>query len=439
MISSRSRILWLFPVMLLGALFTGACAGTLPADLPPGVELELGSAGSGMLARVEFTGLVEAMAPEAWTVSGQVVGITPQTEILGTIAVGDSVKVEAEVGPDGALMAREIKPALGAGEAPAPEKDVFEFFGTLEAMAADSWTISGQVVAITVDTEIRGTFVVGDEVKVHVLVEADGTFTAVEIGPARDPELDDFEEGEIEFTALVETIGAETWLIGGQAVAIDGSTTIEEGILAGDLVEVHAFLSADGTLTARKIELEDEDDDEDFGVPGMEFELTGLVEAIGADSWTVGGQAFLITSATEIEPGIVVGSQVKVEGFVGQDGSFTAREIQFSHDDNGEDDDEPGLGMKFETTGTVESIGSDSWTISGHTFLITPGTEIEEGIVVGSVVKVEGSIGPGGAQTATEIELVDEMDEDDDSGDDPSGSDSEDEHDDDDDDSGQND
>src|SRR3989304_457809 len=118
MISSRSRVLWLLPVMLLGALFTSACAGTLPADLPPGVELELGSAGSGMLARVEFTGLVEAMAPEAWTVSGQVVGITPQTEILGTIAVGDSVKVEAEVGPDGVLMAREIKPALGAGRGP---------------------------------------------------------------------------------------------------------------------------------------------------------------------------------------------------------------------------------------------------------------------------------------------------------------------------------
>src|SRR3990170_3036901 len=142
MTSSKNRVLWLLPVMLLGALFTSACAGTLPADLPPGVELELGSAGSGMLARVEFTGRVEAMAPEAWTVSGQIVGLTPQTEIRGTIAVGDSVKV-------------------------------------------------------------------GDEVKVHALVEADGSLTAIEISPASGPEMDDFQEGEIEFTALVEEIGAE--------------------------------------------------------------------------------------------------------------------------------------------------------------------------------------------------------------------------------------
>jgi len=191
MISSRSRILWLLPVMLLGALFTSACAGTLPADLPPGVELELGSAGSGMPARVEFTGLVEAMAPEAWTVSGQVVGITPQTEILGTIAVGDSVKVEAEVGPDGVLMAREIKPALGAGEAPAPEKDVFEFFGTLEAISADSWTISGHTFLITPGTEIGEGIVVGSVVKVEGSIGQGGAHTATEIELVDEMDEDD--------------------------------------------------------------------------------------------------------------------------------------------------------------------------------------------------------------------------------------------------------
>ncbi len=432
MFSSKSRTLGLLPVVVLGAVFLGACAGGIPAGLPPDLEMSLAEAGSGMLARVEFTGRVEAMAPEAWTVSGQAVGITAQTEILGTIAVGDQVNVEAEVGPDGVLMAREINPAPGAEQSPQPAPDTFEFFGTIEAMAADSWTVSGQVVAITLETEIRGTFAVGDEVKVHALVEADGSFTAVEIGPALQSELDDFEEGEVEFTALVETIGAETWLIGGRDVAIDGSSEIDQGIQEGDLVEVHASLSADGTLTARKIELEGEDDD-GFGVPGMEFQLTGLVEAIAADSWSVAGQTFLITSATEIEEGIVVGSRVEVEGFVGQDGSFTAREIKLALEE--EEDAAEDVGTEFEITGTVEAIGSNSWTIDGQTFLVTAGTEIEEGIVLGSVVKVEGLIGQDGSQTATEIQLTDEMHQDDDSndidGEDHSGSDSQDDHEDD--------
>jgi primosomal replication protein N len=430
-------MLWLLPLMVVGAVFLGACAGPLPTDLPPGLEVELVSDSSGLLARVEFTGTVEAMAPETWTVSGQTVGITPDTEINGTIAVGDLVKVEGEVGADGVFLAREIMPVLGGGGQPAPEKETFEFFGTIEVMGPDSWTVSGQTVAVTAATEIKGTFVLGDEVKVHALIEADGSFTAVEIGPASAPDMDDFEEGEIEFRALVEEIGAESWLIGGRAVALAAETLIDEGIVVGNLVEVHAFLSADGTLTASKIELEDEEHDEDdFGSPGMEFELRGLVEAIGADSWTVSGQVFLVTSATEIDEGIIVGSMVKVEGFVGQDGTYTAREIKADFEDDGEDHDDGIPGSKFGTSGTVESIGETSWTISGQVFLITPDTEIDEGIVVGSFVKVEAFVAADGSFTAHEIELEDEdesfEDEDEDDGDDfGGGSESDSDHDDD--------
>jgi hypothetical protein len=118
----RSRSLSLLPLVLLGAVFLGACAGSLPSDLPPGVDVELVNDASGLLARVEFTGRVEAMAPEAWTVSGQIVGITPQTEIRGTIAVGDAVKVEAVVGSEGALMAREINPRSATGAFPSPRR-----------------------------------------------------------------------------------------------------------------------------------------------------------------------------------------------------------------------------------------------------------------------------------------------------------------------------
>jgi primosomal replication protein N len=416
--------------MLLGAAFLGACAGSLPSDLPPAVEVQLVNDASGLLARVEFTGSVEAMAPEAWTVSGQTVGITPQTEIRGTIAVGDAVDVRAEVGTDGALTAREIALSLGASTVPEPEKEAFEFFGTIEDMGADAWTVSGQVVAVNAETEIKDTFAVGDEVKVHALVEADGSLTAIEIGPAVGLQRDDFHEGEIEFTAQVEEIGTEAWLIGGRSVALDASTQIEAGILVGDMVEVHAFLSPEGALTASRIKLEEDGNDNGFGTPGMEFELTGLVEAMGPDSWTVSGHVFLITSTTEIDQGIVIGSQVKVEGIVGQDGAYTAREIKLNHDDDGEGDDSGASGSKFGTSGIVESIGEGSWTIGGQVFLITPDTEIEEGIVVGSRVKVEAFVGTDGSFTAHEIELEDETEIEDqhqgDASDGRSGSDSED-------------
>jgi primosomal replication protein N len=420
--SRRAR--WLLPLMLAGAAFLGACAGPLPTDLselPPGVEVQLLSDSSGPHARVEFTGMVGAMAPEAWTVGGQVVGITPETEILGTIAVGDSVKVEALVGTDGVLLAREIRPVSRAEERPEPDKDLFEFTGTIEAMDATSWTVSGQAVAVNSDTEIKGAFAVGAEVKVHALVGADGSLTATEISPAAGPDPDDVREGEMKFAGLVAEIGAEAWTIGGQIVAVDAFTRIDAGIIVGDLVQVHAFLAEDGTLTASKIELEDEDDDDDMGEAGMRFELRGTVEAIGAGSWTVSGQVLLVISTTEIDEGIVVGSQVKVEGFVGQDGSFTALEIKSGFDDHGEDEDDDATDdTEFRLRGTVESIGEASWTIGGLAFLVTADTEIDDEIAVGSSVNVEAFVNPDGTLTAHEIELEDESeftdgDDDDDS------------------------
>lgn len=58
---------------------------------------------------IEFTGEVEAMASDTWKVEGRVLSINSQTEIEGSIIVGDTVEVHAYVADDGMLTAREIE------------------------------------------------------------------------------------------------------------------------------------------------------------------------------------------------------------------------------------------------------------------------------------------------------------------------------------------
>ncbi len=60
-----------------------------------------------------------------------------------------------------------------------------EFVGTVESKSGDQWTVSGQSFTVTSDTEIKGTIVVGTVVRVHAIVNADGTFTATEIEAAQ--------------------------------------------------------------------------------------------------------------------------------------------------------------------------------------------------------------------------------------------------------------
>jgi hypothetical protein len=58
-----------------------------------------------------------------------------------------------------------------------------DFSGEIQAVSQDSWTIGGLVVHIQPGTEIKGSFIVGDQVKVHVFRDANGELFAQEIGP----------------------------------------------------------------------------------------------------------------------------------------------------------------------------------------------------------------------------------------------------------------
>ncbi|MDX1612874.1 MAG: DUF5666 domain-containing protein [Candidatus Promineifilaceae bacterium] len=70
----------------------------------------------------------------------------------------------------------------------------------------------------------------------------------------------------------------------------------------------------------------------------------------------------------------------------------------------------------FELEGTVEAIGDNEWTVDGQTVQLADGAEIEAGIEVGDMVKVEGSLADDGSLLAREIEALhgDDMDDDDD-------------------------
>ncbi len=59
---------------------------------------------------------------------------------------------------------------------------------------------------------------------------------------------------ELEFTGAIESIGQETWVIAGRTITMNTATEMKGPFVLGDIVKVHAFQNADGSLTAREIE-----------------------------------------------------------------------------------------------------------------------------------------------------------------------------------------
>jgi hypothetical protein len=280
-VMNRSRWIGVILTVVAGAFLT-ACA-----QAPVGLQsLELDAASSGE-ADLEFTGLVDSVGSNAWSVGGLVVGVAASTEISGQPGVGDLVRVQALAVDETTLVAREISlldaPAAPQAKPPAlaaPGQEI-EFFGPVVTIASDAWLVGDQIVSILSTTEIKGTMTVGDPVKVHALVQADGSLTANEIEAASEDDLqgDDLDEDsnddsggafdpteeDLEIKGVVTAIEGDQWTVAGVTFVVPAGTPMDGSIQVGDTVEVHAVWSAEGVLTATGIHLEDaqgEDDDQ---------------------------------------------------------------------------------------------------------------------------------------------------------------------------------
>jgi hypothetical protein len=215
---------FLISVLLLGAYLLSACSGAAPTSAPRQGDSSQGSQST----EVVFTGSVEAMDASQWTISGQVVGVQGAS-IDGNIKVGDIVKVEASVSPDGSIFALRIEASRPAGvddnangntnandnmngnangntnandnmngnandntnandnmngnanDNGAPAGVEQEIYGVVEALSDTSVTVNGVTYTIASFTEFKTIIAVGDQVKLHVIAASDGSLVVREI------------------------------------------------------------------------------------------------------------------------------------------------------------------------------------------------------------------------------------------------------------------
>ncbi len=282
------------------------------------------------------------------------------------------------------VMAGQLSTIL-ADEPPA--EPVFQVSGEGEVTEmGESWTIGGQTFATDEQTVIVGNPQLGDWVTVQGHLLDDGTKVADQIVLVREVPQDVFT-----LTAVVTEMGAEQWLLGDLVILLDEETAVDPDIALNDWVRVTGIILEDGSLLARRIHKQDEAD--------SPFEFTGVVQTIGAESWSISGIAVAVDADTEIKDDPAVGDVVKVEGQITPDGVWLAHEIKAVEDD---DDDDS---AKFEFTGLVET--TDPWVVAGISLATDEWTEIDTAVEPGSLVKVEGVILADGTWLAEEIKLLD--------------------------------
>jgi hypothetical protein len=130
--------------------------------------------------------------------------------------------------------------------------------------------------------------------------------------------------------------------------------------------------------------------------PVQSISVEGLVSQIGSQ-WTVAGTNFVVNEHTVILGSPQIGDWVVAKGHMDENNQNVADWIILLHS---------ALTNHFSLTGSVNTIGDTEWQINGQTIEITGTTQIDEGIKVGDIVRVDGLIDTGGSLQALKIELA---------------------------------
>lgn len=205
----------------------------------------------------------------------------------------------------------------------------------------------------------------------------------------------------------VESVtGTAQMVVMGQAVFIDSATRFENGLrpTAGDYVEVHGLVVADGQISAGFVERKSTPADPPFVVHGIvrNHAAGGTSFTIGTLSVTLGAGALI----NDMPGGSWNGLQVEVKGSTcagtppaAACGTLTAGKV--------EPDGPQGNIAKIELEGFVTQLNANGFNLGAQP-VVTTGAVFVGGlsseVVVGSKLEVEGALS-GGILTATKVSL----------------------------------
>lgn len=370
-------------------------------------------------------------------VLGQVVDISPNTSFdddfvprnLEGLAVGMRVEIDGLIGAEGRIKATRIE---------REDDDDFEVRGIVADLdtAASTFRINDLVVDYS-GAELEdfppGGISNGDLVEVEGDVFQDGVLAADEVDFEGDflrqlCSNDDDDDCGVEVEGFISRFdSAADFDVGGVRVAANAATVYEDGTVAdlalGRKVEVFGEVATDGTLTALKIEFEDDDSpiEIDAGVSSVDgannvITLLGIRVQVDARTKL---EDFSSAIAFPFRPeDIQVGDRLEIAG---RPIDSAVADILATKIEREDDTDE-----EVELTGFVSDFTAPNFSILGVTIQTGADTEFEgrngdvssaeffAELQVGDLVEVEGVQLAETVIAAEEVELENDDDSDDD-------------------------
>lgn len=207
-------------------------------------------------------------------VHGTIFSVLVDDQIFSRVAVERGVVQVVSPKEDVKLTAGQVTVVNENGDVDDPAVD-FHIQGQISAIDGDQWTIAGLSITVPPDLAATLSFQIGDWVRVWGRILPDGT----RIADRFDYAVNDKEK--LRFTGVVESMGADQWIISGVPVKVDSETEIEGTPQVGDVVHVAFVILEDGSWLAKEIEIVEEEQQ-----PTPTSEITPSAEPSGTPELT---------------------------------------------------------------------------------------------------------------------------------------------------------
>ncbi len=188
--------------------------------------------------RGRVSGRLTAMNGSIWTINDQDVEVNASTSISGTPEIGSVVDAEVQFRSGALPLALNIVVTAPPPATPEP----YEFRDVVEAINGEWWTIGGQQVKVTGDTQLEDSPTVGDLVQVRALRQANNELWATSITAIR--------IFEVEIDGIIEAVSDSSITIDGRTIAINDQTQFVGSPAVGRQAQVRALQMPDGSLIA---------------------------------------------------------------------------------------------------------------------------------------------------------------------------------------------
>ena len=349
---------------------------------------------------VNIRGSIDQVSVGQWlVVDGARIDLGDLTKVVGDVEVGSTVRVKAELQPDGSLLAREVAQLAAYDETGETRANPVDIEGRIERVGEDgSLVVNGIPVSVSVLTEVEAALQVGSPVQVRGLLQRDGSVLAREIvgfGAGVTGGTEASVAGVVERVDRDEEDNLVGLVVDGIAVSADRLTRVDVELTAGVAVVAQAIV-IDGEILAVTVEPRPTGSIgvlplvQMQGTIGRPFTVSPTLPA----DITVNGITVRISGETNIIGALSGGAVVKVTGSI-SGSTFLAREIERvgSFPLQGS-----ATLVRFNLKGVLEEVRLDnegqpeSLLLDGNVITVAPLTVFQDEVSAGNSVIVEGIV-----------------------------------------------